>query len=32
MDAAILALFWVIVALIGAMAGLAFVLALGKGR
>lgn len=32
MDAALLSVFWVIVALIGAMSGLAFVLGLGKGR
>jgi hypothetical protein len=32
MDAALVALFWAIIALIGGMSGLALILGLGKGR
>lgn len=32
MDAALVSVFWAVVALIGGISGLAFVLGLGKGR
>lgn len=32
MDAALLSVFWCVVALIGGMGGLAFILGMGKGR